>query len=68
MAYSDLSLSYALPWKARILVGANNVFDRKPVVVYDSSTTYSWGTSSSSAVDPERPLDRFVYVRYNQSF
>jgi iron complex outermembrane receptor protein len=68
MTYSDLSLAYALPWKARILVGANNVFDRKPVVVYDSSTTYSWGTSSSSAVDPERPLDRFVYLRYNQSF
>jgi len=68
MSYSDLSIAYALPWKAKIMVGANNVFDRKPIVVYDSNTTYTWGTSSSSSVDPERPIDRFVYVRYNQSF
>ena len=68
MSYSDLSIAYALPWKAKIMVGANNVFDRKPIVVYDSNSTYTWGTSSSSSVDPERPIDRFVYVRYNQSF
>ncbi|QJD99073.1 TonB-dependent receptor [Massilia forsythiae] len=68
MVYSDLSIGYTLPWKGKILVGANNVFDRKPIVVYDANSTYSNGTSSSSSVDPERPLDRFVYVRYNQAF
>jgi iron complex outermembrane receptor protein len=29
---------------------------------------YTQGSSSSSTVDAERPLDRFFYVRYNQSF
>ena len=67
MVYSALALGYALPWKGRLLVGANNVFDRKPVITYDASSAFG-GNSSSSAVDPERPLDRFFYVRYNQSF
>jgi iron complex outermembrane receptor protein len=67
MVYSDLALGYALPWKGRLLVGANNLFDRKPVITYDASSALG-GNSSSSAVDPERPLDRFFYVRYNQSF
>ncbi len=68
MVYSDLSVGYAFPWKGKLIVGANNVFDRKPIIVYDSNTTYSAGTSASSSVNPERPLDRFVYVRYNQAF
>jgi iron complex outermembrane receptor protein len=67
MVYSDVALGYALPWKATLLLGANNVFDRKPVITYDASDSLG-GTSSSSAVNPERPLDRFFYVRYNQSF
>jgi iron complex outermembrane receptor protein len=67
MVYSDLSIGYALPWKGKLLVGANNVFDRKPIIVYDAGSLYG-GNSSSSSVDPERPIDRFVYVRYNQSF
>jgi iron complex outermembrane receptor protein len=67
MVYSDLSVGYNLPWKAKLLAGANNVFNRKPIVVYDASSTYG-GNSSSSAVDPERPIDRLFYVRYNQSF
>ena len=65
--YSDLSISYATPWKGRFLVGANNVFDKKPAVVYSTGSAYS-GPSSSSSVDPNLPIDRFVYVRYSQSF
>jgi iron complex outermembrane receptor protein len=60
--YSDLSIGYKLPWNAKIMAGANNLFDRKPQYVYTQ------GASSSSTVDPDRPIDRFVYVRYNQSF
>ncbi len=67
MVYSDLSIGYALPWKARLLAGANNVFNRKPTIVYDAGSALG-GASSSSAVDPERPIDRFFYVRYHQSF
>lgn len=60
--YSDLSITYQLPWNARILAGANNLFDRKPQIVYSQTS------SSSSSVDADRPIDRFFYVRYNQSF
>jgi iron complex outermembrane receptor protein len=65
--YHDISVGYAFPWNGKLLVGANNVFDKAPRIVLNSSSSYG-GTSSSSAVDPDRPIDRFVYVRYNQSF
>jgi iron complex outermembrane receptor protein len=68
MVYSDLAVGYALPWKAKLLVGANNVFDRKPRIVYDADTSFANGTSASSSVDPQMPVDRLVYVRYSQSF
>jgi iron complex outermembrane recepter protein len=68
MVYSDLALGYALPWKGKLLVGANNVFDRKPRIVYDANTSFVNGTSASSAVDPQLPIDRLFYVRYSQSF
>jgi iron complex outermembrane receptor protein len=65
--YHDLSVGYAFPWNGKLLVGAKNMFDKAPRIVYNSSSSYG-GTSSSSAVDPDRPIDRFVYVRYTQSF
>lgn len=61
LTYSDLSVGYKTPWKGQITVGANNVFDKSPRVVRR-------GQASSSVVDPDVPIDRFVYVRYNQSF
>ncbi|WP_020651574.1 TonB-dependent receptor domain-containing protein [Massilia niastensis] len=67
MVYSDLSIGYSLPWQGKILIGANNVFDKKPRVNYSASSSYG-GTASSSSVNPDLPLDRFVYVRYNQAF
>ncbi|HEX8785610.1 MAG TPA: TonB-dependent receptor [Telluria sp.] len=67
IVYSDLSIGYTLPWKGKLLAGANNVFNRKPIIVYDANSNFG-GTSSSSSVDAERPLDRFFYVRYTQSF
>ena len=68
MVYSDLAVGYAFPWKGKLLVGANNVFDRRPRIVYDAGTTFANGTSASSSVDPQMPIDRFFYVRYTQSF
>ena len=67
MVYSDLNMSYAFSWKGKLMLGANNVFDKKPRIVYDTSSTFG-GTSSSSSVDSELPIDRFVYVRYSQKF
>ncbi len=59
--YHDLSVGYAFPWKGKLLVGINNILDKKPRINYDTDT-------SASAVDSNVPLDRFFYVRYNQSF
>lgn len=65
--YNDLSVSYATPWKGKIMVGANNVFNVKPRIVYDANSGFG-GNSSSASVDPDLPIDRFFWVRYNQSF
>lgn len=61
LTYSDLSVGYNTAWKGKILVGANNLFDKKPRVIYN-------GSSSGTVVDPDLPIDRFFYVRYNQAF
>ncbi len=60
--FNDLSVSYKTPWKGELRIGANNVFDKKPVINYSSTS------SSSSSVDPDLPIDRFFYIRYNQKF
>jgi iron complex outermembrane receptor protein len=59
--YSDLSVGYATAWKGKITVGANNVFDKAPRITYS-------GSSSGTSVDPDLPIDRLFYVRYNQAF
>ena len=57
----DLSVGYKTAWNGRILVGVNNLFDKKPRIVY--------GTQADAAsVDADMALDRFIYVRYTQSF
>ena len=61
VTYNDLSIGYKTSWKGHILVGANNVFDKKPRRTVR-------GAASSSLVDADDPSDRFFYVRYNQSF
>jgi iron complex outermembrane receptor protein len=67
LVYHDLSVGYAFPWKGKLLVGANNLLDKKPRINYDAGSAFG-GNSSSSSVDPDMPIDRFIYVRYNQSF
>ncbi|SFL99148.1 TonB-dependent receptor plug domain-containing protein [Rugamonas rubra] len=66
--YSDLNVSYKTSWKGQIMVGANNLFNKKPVINYDAGSGVDSGPSSSSSVDPNLPIDRFFYARYNQSF
>ena len=61
MVYNDVSVAYKTPWKGTIMLGANNIFDKNP-------RTTVLGAASSSAVDANLPIDRFVYVRYNQAF
>ena len=59
--YHDLSVGYKTSWDGRILVGINNLFDHGPRIVRNTQ-------ASASAVDADMPLDRFFYLRYNQSF
>ncbi|MFC5458309.1 TonB-dependent receptor plug domain-containing protein [Massilia niabensis] len=61
VTYTDLSVGYKTAWKGQILVGVNNIFAKEPRMTVD-------GAASSSLVDADFPLDRFFYVRYNQSF
>ena len=57
----DVSVGYKTAWNGRFLFGINNVFDKKPRIVYNTQ-------ASASSVDADMSLDRFFYVRYNQSF
>jgi iron complex outermembrane receptor protein len=64
VVYHDLNVNYKTSWKGQVMVGINNAFDKKPRIVYAVNGT----SSSASSVDPNMALDRFFYVRYNQSF
>jgi len=57
----DLNVGYKTSWDGRFMVGINNVFDKAPRVAYRTD-------ASASAIDVDLSLDRFFYVRYNQSF
>ena len=59
--YHDINASYAFPWKGKLMLGVNNVFAKAPRINYNAG-------ASAASVDPDVPLDRFFYVRYNQSF
>lgn len=65
LIYNDLNVTWQAPWKGTISVGVNNIFDIKPMIVYQAALL---GTSSASSVDPNLPIDRFFYVRYSQKF
>jgi len=59
--FTDLSVGYKTSWNGKIMVGINNIFAKGPRANYDSG-------ASAAAVDADLPLDRFFWVRYNQSF
>jgi iron complex outermembrane receptor protein len=67
LVYNDLNVTYKFGWKGTLAVGANNIFDKQPRIAYGSASA-NGGTSSSSSVDAELPIDRFVYARYSQAF
>lgn len=67
LVYNDLSVAYTTPWKGTVRVGSNNVFNVKPRILLQAGSI-GYGSSSSSSVDANLPIDRFFYVRYNQAF
>ncbi|MCC2954273.1 TonB-dependent receptor [Massilia sp. IC2-477] len=61
LVFHDISVGYKLPWNANVRAGVNNAFDKKPRFTV-------LGAASSTYVDADLPIDRFIYVRYNQNF
>jgi iron complex outermembrane receptor protein len=61
LVFHDVNVSYKTTWNGKIAVGVNNLLDKKPRISYSTQT-------DSSSVDADMPIDRFIYVRYNQSF
>jgi iron complex outermembrane receptor protein len=68
VSYHDISVGFKTPWNGKILVGVNNFLKQKPQLNFDANSGFNGGNSSSSSVDPDLPIDRFFWVRYNQSF
>jgi iron complex outermembrane receptor protein len=48
-------------------MGVNNIFGGKPRIIYDANYTLG-GSSSSSSVDPNMPIDKFIFARFTQAF
>jgi len=59
--FTDLSVGYKTAWNGKIMVGVNNILGRGPRSNADAG-------ASAAKVDADVPLDRFIWVRYNQSF
>jgi len=59
--FNDVQVSWQAPWKARISVGANNVFGRYGPVMYTQP-------SSNFAYYGGFDIGRVVYARYTQTF
>ena len=62
IVFNDVSARYNTPWNGTIMIGVNNVFNRKRPI------TYAVTNSSASYYDPALDLDRYFFVRYNQKF
>ncbi len=61
LVYHDISAGYKFAWNGNVRIGVNNAFDKKPRFTV-------LGAASSTYVDADLPIDRFIYVRYNQAF
>ena len=67
VTYHDVSVGYKLPWNAQVMAGVNNLFRKDPA--WNLSANYALGGPvSSTSVDPGMPIDRFMWIRYNQKF
>jgi iron complex outermembrane receptor protein len=59
--FHDLAVRWSTPWKGRVTVGANNVFDHLGQVMYRTP-------NSQYAYYSGFDIGRFYYVRYQQTF
>ncbi|MGP1667351.1 MAG: TonB-dependent receptor domain-containing protein, partial [Rhodanobacter sp.] len=57
--YHDVQFRWSAPWNGTVSLGANNVFNKKPISNYDSTRTFQ----------PYYDIPGvYYYVRYNQKF
>jgi iron complex outermembrane receptor protein len=59
--FNDIQVRWTAPWNATIAVGANNVFDKQPTVMYSQP-------NSNFSFNGEYDIGRFLYMRYTQRF
>ena len=59
--FNDIQVRWTAPWNATIAVGANNVFDRDPPVMYSQP-------NSNFSFNGEYDIGRFLYLKYTQRF
>ena len=58
--YHDVSFFWKAPWNAKITIGANNVFNKQPPVVFHAF---------ANSFDPQYEVPgRFYYMQYHQTF
>jgi len=67
MIFNDISVSYKTATKGQFVMGVNNIFGGKPRIIYDANYGLG-GSSSSSSVDPNMPIDKFIFARFTQAF
>lgn len=59
--FNDIQVRWTAPWNATIALGANNVFDKQPTVMYSQP-------NSNFSFNGEYDIGRFLYMRYTQRF
>ncbi|MBF6022559.1 TonB-dependent receptor domain-containing protein [Lysobacter niastensis] len=61
VTFNDIQVRWNAPWNATVAVGANNVFDKEPPVMYSQP-------NSNFSFDGEYDIGRFWYMKYSQRF
>ncbi|GAA5078161.1 TonB-dependent receptor domain-containing protein [Lysobacter panacisoli] len=61
VTFHDVQVRYETPWNATVSLGANNVFDKQPPVMYSQP-------NSNFSFDGEYDIGRFWYMKYTQRF
>lgn len=66
IAFNDVQVRWATPWKGTVALGVNNIFDRAGPLFYNAAGNA--GGNSNFDYNPSYDYGRFVYLRYNQKF
>ena len=61
VTFHDVQARWEAPWNATVAIGANNVFDKQPPVMYSQP-------NSNFSFDGEYDIGRFWYMKYTQRF